>query len=533
MDMKRRDALARDINLEDITSSRRNADVLWRLRDNIVWEDINELYIEEEEEEDDDFEDNKFIIREGDDLSWLGYFIGRNYSLDYLSFVLPHDRERIGAFIEGVSYNRSLSGFSFQGFDTDVGLQNLCSFFRENDNLKMINLSSCEIGRECARDLALALRQREVNSLTSLVFSNNNLGDEGFADIVQAIWTQPELDYLECSYNNIGRISCEALGALLRERNSKLTSLYLSNNAIDDEGIHALVPDLCNSNNLQELSISDPITAMGLRSLSPFLQSDGCRLRYLSGRLRLSNEEAAALADALKGNKSITTLNLRGSQRNMTYTDWSAFSKLLCDTSSINNTYLSNHTLTNIYVDAYNDMDDPWFDVCYIIRSFVTKLLEMNAAAQKKDTMRDISPWRNQQISMQSLTRCKIFMSHPDLDMEPLFNFKLKLLPWVIEWFRKSIRLCSEEVGVWKEWPHALRCRELSAVYKFVHSMPMLISDGYWTNVLNGIQPKRQKFQEQRLEAEKRKLPLMLQKAQKGFKKAEKIERSALKRLRR
>ena len=204
---------------------------------------------------------------------------------------------------------------------------------------------------------------------------------------------------------------------------------------------------------------------------------------------------------------------------------WSAFSKLLCDTSSINNTYMSNHTLTCIDVAAPAGMLDT--------RPFITDLLEMNAAAQKKDTIRDAFPWRNQQISMQSLTRCKIFMSHPDLDMEPLFDYKLKLLPWVIGWFRKSIRLCGEEVGVWKERPHKLRCRELSAVYKFVHGMPMLISDGYWTNVLNKIQPKRQGFQKQRLEAEKRKLPLMLQKAQKGFEKAEKIEMSALKRLRR
>ena len=134
---------------------------------------------------------------------------------------------------------------------------------------------------------------------------------------------------------------------------------------------------------------------------------------------------------------------------------------------------------------------------------------------------------------MQSLTRCKIFMSHPDLDMEPLFDYKLKLFPLVVDWFRKSIQLSGEEVGVWKESVPKLQCRELSAVYKFVHGMPLLISDGYWTNVLNESQTKKQRLQKQRLQAEKRRFPLMLQKAEKGIKKAEKIERSASKRLRR
>ena len=235
MDMKRRDALARDINFEDITSSRMNAEVLRRLRDNI-WEKNTTLYIEDEEDDDveefDIIASNEFIMREGENLSRLGYFIGRNQSLDDLRMKLPEERDQIGALVEGVSYNRSLSVFSFQGFGTDIGLQNLCSFFRENDNLTMISLYHCEIGRECARDLALALSQREVNSLTSLAFSSNNLGDEGFADIVQALVTQPQLEVLICEGNNIGRISCEALGALLRGRNSNLTNLCVPDNSI-------------------------------------------------------------------------------------------------------------------------------------------------------------------------------------------------------------------------------------------------------------------------------------------------------------
>mmetsp|Transcript_2010 Transcript_2010/g.3123 ORF Transcript_2010/g.3123 Transcript_2010/m.3123 type:complete len:505 (-) Transcript_2010:60-1574(-) len=504
MNMNRRDALAPDVNLEEITSSKQNAEVMRRLRDNIRWEG-NTLCITEgvdDDNDDDDNDDNEemvFSIREGDDLSWLGYFIGRNQSLDDLSVeFMPEERERVDAFIDGVSHNRSMRELAALA-GTDIRVRKLYPFFRENNNLTKICLYHAVIGRECASDLALALSQRQVKSLTAFCLRDNNLGDEGFADIVQALGTQPQLEQLICPRNNIGRISCEALGALMMIwRMSNLKYLHLPNNSIDDAGLQALVPGLCNSSNLEQLSISDPITAVGLRYLSPFLQSGSCRLRFLNIRsVRFGDAEAAALAYALSGNKSLTTFCLPNQEYEdeecaITEAGWSAFSKLLCDTSSINNTYLSNHTLTYI---IENSMDD----------THIADLLKMNEAAKNM---------RNREIAMQSLTRSKILMSHPDLDMEPLFLYKLKFLPLITNWFRRSIQLCSDEVGRWKESVPKMQSRELSAVYKFVRGMPLLASDGYWTNVLNDSQ------------AEKRKLQMML-------KRAEENERCALKRLRR
>ena len=55
-------------------------------------------------DDNDDDEEIVFSIREGDDLGWLGYFIGRNQSLDklFINF-MPEERERVDAFIDGVS----------------------------------------------------------------------------------------------------------------------------------------------------------------------------------------------------------------------------------------------------------------------------------------------------------------------------------------------------------------------------------------------------------------------------------------------
>ncbi|KAL7432900.1 hypothetical protein ACHAXM_003293 [Skeletonema potamos] len=511
----RRDRLSRIIDLEGITSSKENAEVLRKLRDNHHhWED-NTLYIDENDDDYDvDDQENVFIIREGDDLAWLGYFIGRNETLDELYiYSLPGNR-CINCFLRGVNRNRSLRSFLLNTpRRRDVGLQNLYSFFRENNNLSEIFLHYSNIGRDCARDFALALSQRQVKSLKRIGMAHNNLGDESFADIVQALWAQPQFEELVCSTNNIGRGGCVRLGAMMRERISNLRDLNLPGNVIDDECLKILVPGLCNNKQLEELDISsDKITAAGLRALSPLLQSDSCSLRRLIVRdMTFGDEEAAALVDALKGNTSLERLHLPyavDEECAITTSYWPAFSKLLCDTSSINNTYLSNHTLTHI-----SDMEGIPHDVI--------ALLEMNASVNStfNQSREDVVP---------SVARCKILMSHPDLDMEPLFVHKLKFLPLVMNWFRGSILLRSANVREWKESVPEMQNRELSAVYKFVRGMPQLAIEGFWTNVSNESQGEKQ-----RMRVEKRKLKQMIQNADERIQRSDGNEQCALKRLRR
>ena len=64
------EARAEDVKLEHITSSQQNADILERLRDNDPY--FTSIYFAETIDDGSDF-----IIREGDDLGWLGYFVGR------------------------------------------------------------------------------------------------------------------------------------------------------------------------------------------------------------------------------------------------------------------------------------------------------------------------------------------------------------------------------------------------------------------------------------------------------------------------
>ena len=71
------DALAQEINLEDITSCERNANILRELRDGDPLSKQLFIMNEEDPPQDGDSPDG-FVIDEGDDLGWLGYFVGKS-----------------------------------------------------------------------------------------------------------------------------------------------------------------------------------------------------------------------------------------------------------------------------------------------------------------------------------------------------------------------------------------------------------------------------------------------------------------------
>ena len=116
---------------------------------------------------------------------------------------------------------------------------------------------------------------------------------------------------------------------------------------------------------------------------------------------------------------------------------WAAFSRLLCDPSSINNTYLSNHTLENLG-GYYNQSGIP---------RNILEYLEWNRD-QNHPAIR------------------KILQNHSDFDMEPFFQWKLKFLSLVVTWFAKARLICQ---GNMEEF----QGRELSRV-SICPRMPML-----------------------------------------------------------
>ena len=73
----------------------------------------------------------------------------------------------------------------------------------------------------------------------------------------------------------------------------------------------------------------------------------------------------------------------------------------------------------------------------------------------------------------------KILKSHPDFDVEPFFEWKLKLLPLIVSWFERVMILADEHSWISDETSEAFQDRQLSTMYNFVRGMPLVAVDGY------------------------------------------------------
>jgi hypothetical protein len=179
--------------------------------------------------------------------------------------------------------------------------------------------------------------------------------------------------------------------------------------------------------------------------------------------MTISDDAAMALADGLSRNTSLK--HLRFSVRAITSLGWSAFSRLLCDTSTINNTYLSNHTLERIgdYYNRGTSLD-------------AAQYLTLNEKYQ------------------QHVAICKILLHHPDFSLQPLFQWDLKCLPLVAHWFDHALLINKstwvKEMIMCFPTKELLR-RKLSAVYQLVRGTPLLEVSDHCIKAIQNSSAKR------------------------------------------
>jgi Ran GTPase-activating protein (RanGAP) involved in mRNA processing and transport len=333
------------------------------------------------------------------------------------------------------------------------GVRAIVGVLANLNSLEELTLSYNSIGNEGATALAAGLM--DLRSLKKLDLSHTSIGDEGATALADGLRHLRSLKSLILPNNSIGDDGISALAPALASIQS-FEELYLSNNSIGDEGLQALVEGISHCSKLSKLRLDGnrSITALGVVSLSALLRSDNCSLAVLELYfIRIGNDGAAALADGLRGKTLLRELHFSSNQAGITEVGWSAFSKLLCDTSSVNNTYLSNHTL-QVTCD-WEDEGAP---------DDVKQLLELNKHPDEHVAIH------------------KILKSHADFDVEPFFEWNLKALPLVVSWFERVITLMNVNDHKWisDESLEAIQSRKLSTMYKFIRGLPhMTTDDGY------------------------------------------------------
>ena len=334
-----------------------------------------------------------------------------------------------------------------------------------------------------------------LSSLKEVRLESNHIDDEGVKAFASGLSVRSNLESkfllsncccleeLELSHASIDYDKAAALSSGLVGLHS-LKDLSLRNSIVGDDALHCLIAAIENNATLEWLDVSQntSITAKGLNTLSILLKSERCSLKYLDLRdMRIGDDGAKLLAEALAGNKSLKRLEFSETDSRyglfpgsgITATGWSAFTRLLCDTSSINKTYLSNHTLgmcTKYY--RYNPFGRP---LPVIAPPDVEYYLALN---------RD-----HEQASIY-----KILSEHPEFDMKPLLQqWQLKFLPLMVAWF-KTARASQHlmRFDMFTSIDVLLR-RELSAIYQFMRGLPSLTVSGYLDRKMTGPRSKKRK----------------------------------------
>ena len=342
----------------------------------------------------------------------------------------------------------------------DEGLTELAACLSNSKNLETLNLSNnglfSAIGLRHLSDVI-----PKVLNLKELYLSDNALNDEGLQALTVGLRKHPTLEILNLSSNAIGS---EGLRALAATELSSLRSLSLANNAINNEAMGVLVEGIENFR-LETLNLSSNdnlVTPSGLAVFTTIFQRENCSLKEIDlDTTIVADNGAKAFAEGLVGNESLERLLFDCT--NITASGWSTFSTLLCDTSSVNNVYLSNHTLENIGSRYYFDHQMP---------SSLKRYLQLN---------------RQNECDVPT---CKILMSHYNLDMTPFLQWKLKLLPFVVAWFERA-QSCRTYL---KESITSSERRELSAMYQFIHGLPLLAANGFYKQMSTEAHSKKRKF---------------------------------------
>ena len=237
--------------IEDITSNERNQEILRRLKDNDP--EFDHLWIAASGRH-----NNIFCPTNGEELGWLGYYIGKNTTLNklFVSSSLPPVCDAGSEdFGREMGRNKSIRSIQFSNRVDARVFALFDEFFKNNDNLTEFEVEECELDYDGARQLSLSIG-RCNNSLKTVTITSYTGIHGQLANIITSLHMHPQLEHLVLSCMDIDdRSECTALAPLLRNTTKQLQTLDLSINNIDDEGVESLTGAISGSK-LVELNLN-------------------------------------------------------------------------------------------------------------------------------------------------------------------------------------------------------------------------------------------------------------------------------------
>ena len=347
--------------------------------------------------------DGGFKSSDASDYSRLGAAIGNNIHLKTLKVDLIDEEDSLDAanneFFNGLKRNSSITDLALhcrnQTLIGGVGHEILKSYQKINNNLTCLYIHHAVLDNGGGNVIAETLRW--CTNIQIINFRHNRITDEKLLPMTEAIKVgcYTSLENLTLYGNRIGNAGCHALATLLEDPHCSLQTLDLDNNQIGKEGATAIANSLVNNTKIQTLELQS----------NPF--------------------DSSVLG---------------------------IFCRVLCDTSSVNDTYLSNHTLKELVLSDEEQGQHA---------NHLATLLKMNKETNKSH------------VAIK-----KILKYHPNIDMEPLFEWdaegeqSLKALPYAIDWFGRAEEAIA---GAFDREAYHVEEKKLSAIFQFAKAMPLLL----------------------------------------------------------
>lgn len=337
-----------------------------------------------------------FYSIDDNDFSQLGFAIGfDNTHLESLSVLVDND-EPNRELLDGLRRNTSISELNINCYDSPIiggGLiHEVLKVYKEKQILTEINITRARLVQNREEEI-ITTTIRNCLNIKRIRIDYCNMPDALFSQMFDAMVPLSKLKTVCFGEHRIGNAVCISIANLLANTKS-LNHLSIKGNRIDTEGARIITNSLSNNTTLQNLYI---------KGGNPYDQN------IINGIL----------------------------------------STVLCNTTSINDTYLSNHTLKQVDHKVHTNT---------MVGEQLAGLLNINNEGSNTS-----------QIAIE-----KILKHHPNIDMEPLFELdaeegerNLKALPYVVDWFGRA--KLADVRGKYN-----VEQRKLSAIHQFAKAMPLL-----------------------------------------------------------
>jgi len=287
----------------------------------------------------------------------------------------------------------------------DVGLIQLGRVIKESATLKVLDLSSNETATSHGWSRILSDVCIHNSALERLSLYSTDIDNDCLVTLASWMTNNSRLKYLDVASNE--QVSLDgwlAFFGVLHNSNSGLETLDISNNQLSftpfidvQEGLGIIVKTLqllstmVNSlgslRSMKTLDLSSSLVSIPswnwADSLANILHNQSCDLESLSlSHNDIEDAGVISFSAALANNNSLRELKLNGSISVISDLGWGALTKALCDMSSIEATYTSNHTLHCVSGEDDDDDNDIPFALEELL--YINKYNTESEAARQK-----------------------------------------------------------------------------------------------------------------------------------------------------